>query len=69
MELQDASGNALARGFSGNASGDAWISNFVAPVSDAYFVHVTGQLCRGYSLIVTRNADFDTEQNDYVRSS
>ena len=22
-----------------------------------------------YSLIVTRNADFDTEQNDYVRSS
>ena len=42
------------------------IDNFVATMSGTYYVRVTGDNSDGtdYSLVVTRNADFDTESND-----
>jgi hypothetical protein len=42
---------------------DDRITNFVAPVSGTYYAHVTG-IGRDYSLVLTRNADFDTKPNN-----
>src|SRR5262249_3375462 len=47
---------------------DEVINNFVAPTTGTYYVRVAGagQMDAGkdYNLVVTRNADFDTEPHD-----
>ena len=40
------------------------ISNFRAPTTGTYYVAVSGAASTGYSLVITRNAAFDTEPND-----
>jgi hypothetical protein len=56
VELDDASGNTLAVG-----TGDR-INDFVAQATGIYYVKVTGNGAR-YSLVVTRNASFDSGVN------
>src|SRR5262249_24814060 len=56
--------NTLARGASDAINVDEVINNFRAPTSGTYYVSVTGAPGTTYNLVVTRNADFDTEQND-----
>jgi hypothetical protein len=62
LELDDASGNPIAVG-SSFGSLDQVISNFVAPVGGKYYIKVSGSGSE-YSLVVTRNAAFDTGLND-----
>jgi hypothetical protein len=61
LEIQDASGNLLASGVGANNL-DAVIQGFQAPASDTYFVRVGVE--GDYSLVVTRDAVFDAEEND-----
>ncbi|MGF1583022.1 MAG: hypothetical protein ACFCD0_27190, partial [Gemmataceae bacterium] len=62
LEIQDSSGVVVA-----SASGDAdnlslFIENFVAPADDTYYVRVAD--VKDYSLVVTRDANFDAEPNN-----
>jgi hypothetical protein len=62
VELLDSDGTVLASGMSAvNVS--QVISNFAAPVADVYYARVTHGFIGGYSLLVTRDAAFDTESN------
>jgi ELWxxDGT repeat protein len=71
LELYDSNANLLAVGVS-SANVDQIISNFVHTTSnrarDTYFVRVSGGNLE-YSLVVMRNADFDTEPNDGLLSN
>ena len=66
VELYDAQANLLALGASANNI-DQVIHNFVDGTNDGlpetYYLRVTGDNVQ-YSLVITRNADFDTELND-----
>ena len=66
LALEDSSGTTLAVGRGGTTNLSQVINNFVATTKDTYYVRVTGSSSVGtdYSLVVTRNADFDTEAND-----
>jgi len=62
LELYDGGANLLALAADAdNVTGV--IDNFVAPSADTYYARVTGAVT-DYSLLVTRDADFDTEPND-----
>ncbi|MFV2070562.1 MAG: Ig-like domain-containing protein, partial [Pirellulales bacterium] len=71
VDLYATNGQRLATGASA-ANADAVISNFVDATSDglptSYFVAVSG-LDADYSLIVTRDADFERELNDDLESA
>ena len=56
-------GTPLALGVPGATNVDKVIGDFIATISGTYFVKVTGDSGAQYSLVVTRNADFDTEPN------
>ena len=64
LELQDASGNVLARGASGAANVTASISGFVSASGGTYYAHVSGTSWAQYNLVVTRGADFNREPNE-----
>ena len=67
LELHDAAGRLLARGLAA-ANVTQLINSFVATTGGVYYVSVTdggGE----YSLLVTRNADFDREPNDGLGTS
>src|SRR5262249_48742689 len=40
------------------------INNFVAPVTDRYYARISGTANTDYHLLVTRDADFDTQPNN-----
>ena len=65
LELHAADGTLLAQGVSASNISQV-INNFVDQTTDAtpttYYARVTGQSA-DYSLVVTRDADFDTERN------
>lgn len=61
LDLFNGAGARLATGISG-ASPDQSINNYVPTTTGTYSVRVTG--AGGYQLIVTRNADFEYENND-----
>ncbi|MFV2068913.1 MAG: metallophosphoesterase [Pirellulales bacterium] len=67
LELTDGEGNLLAQGEGGAENLDWVIRNFVDPTSDGvpetYFVRIAAH-DTDYSLVVTRDAVFDTEDND-----
>jgi hypothetical protein len=65
VSLQDSQGNTLATGISpGSGSNvNSAIDNFVAPAAGTYYAVVTGTTGAPYSLVVNRDADFDTEVN------
>jgi hypothetical protein len=64
LQLQDASGVTVATGVTGSSNLDSVISNFPVTVTGIYYARVTGDGNTNYSLVVTRNAAFDTEPND-----
>jgi hypothetical protein len=64
LDIEDGGGNVLALARTVDTNVHQAISNFLARTAGTYYVHVTGDGAR-YSLVVTRNADFDT-QNDHT---
>ena len=62
LELYDVSGTLLALA-AGAANVDQVINNFVAPGAGMYYARVSGGSA-DYSLVITRDTDFDTETND-----
>lgn len=63
LELFDAAGNRLAIGATGAPNVDEYIRWFRAPASGTYYARVSGMADKAYSLVVTRNADFEIEPN------
>ena len=63
LELLDGSGVVLATGVTGPANVSLVIRNFVASIPGTYFARVAGTGATDYSLMVTRNTDFDFEGN------
>ena len=67
MELLDAGGNLLTTGISA-ANVDHVINNFVSTTGGTYYVNVFGS-SNDYTLLVTRDADFDTESNSNLNAA
>ncbi|MFV2068285.1 MAG: metallophosphoesterase [Pirellulales bacterium] len=69
LELFDTDGRRLAQGTAGAQNVDQVISDFVDTtdddVSESYFARISGEPA-DYSLLVTRGANFDTEDNDAI---
>jgi hypothetical protein len=68
VQLQNSAGTTVATGSGGSINVAEVISNFVAPAAGTYFA-VVGSGGVDYSLLVTRNADFDTEDNNDLASA
>jgi hypothetical protein len=62
LELRDSSDNVLATGTSGSTNVDQVISDFVAPATGTYYARLGGPVV-DYNLVITRDADFDTDPN------
>src|SRR4029453_9486881 len=63
LELRDSTDPVLATG-AGSVNLTSVISNFVVPSSGLYYARITGDgLSLSYSLVVTKNAALDTENN------
>ena len=69
LALENAAGTVYALGSTGVGNVSEVISNFVAPATGTYYAHLTGSWGAQYSLVVTRNADFDTEDNNNLESA
>jgi hypothetical protein len=73
LELEDADGTSLAIGRTGATNLDRVLNNFVAPADGVYYLRVIGATGadghKDYSLVVTRNADFDTEPNNTLATA
>jgi hypothetical protein len=64
VELRDSSDTVLATGVGGAGNLTSVISNFAVAIGGTYYARITGDtLNTQYSLVVTRNAAFDTEGN------
>ncbi len=66
LQIRDASDNVLAESAGGTGSFDAVISDFVAESTGTYYAVISSASPGDYSLIVTRNAAFETEPNDAI---
>src|SRR5262249_41948432 len=64
VRLVNSAGQTLAQGIAGATNLTRRINNFSATAADTYFLSVTGATNTDYNLVVTRNADFDTEGNN-----
>src|SRR5262249_44728739 len=64
VRLVNAAGQTLAQGVAGATNLTRRINNFNATAAGTYFLSVTGATNTDYNLVVTRNADFDTEGNN-----
>ncbi|MDP2433554.1 MAG: Ig-like domain-containing protein [Pseudomonadota bacterium] len=58
LELHDANGNLLATGNAGSGILDRYISGFAPAAAGTFYLRVSGDVA-DYSLLVTRNLDFD----------
>ena len=63
LELLDSSGNPLALGAENATETGQAIRGFVAPSAGTYYLKVSGVSNQDYSLVVTRQADFESEPN------
>jgi hypothetical protein len=68
LVLFDPSGAQLALGSSAENVSEI-ISNFVATTTGTHYARVTAGSIGDYSLLVTRNADFDTENNNTIATA
>jgi len=68
VELQNSAGTTVATGSGPRINVAEVISNFVAPATGTYFA-VVGSGGVDYGLLVTRNANFDTEDNNDLASA
>ncbi len=64
LKLYNAVGSLVASSGPGVTNFDRLIADFVAPASGTYYAYVSNSSSVPYSLVVTRNAEFDTEPND-----
>jgi hypothetical protein len=64
--LEDCAGTVLATGAGGSTNYDSGIGNFLITTGGTYFLRVSGTVAATYDLVVTRNAVFDTEDNDTI---
>jgi extracellular elastinolytic metalloproteinase len=64
MDLRDAADAVLAAGVTGSTNVTSVISNFTVASSATYYVRVSGNANVNFSLVITKNAAFDTEPND-----
>ena len=71
LALEDSTGTTLAVGRTGPTNLGQVIDNFIATKKGTYYLRVTGTNSGGtdYSLVVTRNADFEAEANDSFASA
>ncbi|HVK17593.1 MAG TPA: S8 family serine peptidase [Fimbriiglobus sp.] len=69
VELLGPTGTPLALGSGGVANVDRVIRNFLATANGTYYLRVTGTPGVAYSLVVTRNAAFDSETNNDIGSA
>jgi hypothetical protein len=67
--LEDCVGTVLATGAGGSTNYDSGIRNFLITTGGTYFLRVSGTVAATYSLVVTRNAAFDTEGNDTIATA
>jgi methionine-rich copper-binding protein CopC len=61
--LYDQSGNVLAFGSPGATNYTEGLNNFVAPATGTYYVQVTGDGGAKFNLVLTRGADFTTQNH------
>src|SRR5215467_1983247 len=64
--LEDCAGTVLATGAGGSTNYDSGVRNFLITTGGTYFLRVSGTVAATYNLVVTRNAAFDTENNDTI---
>jgi hypothetical protein len=64
--LEDCAGTVLATGDGGSTNYESGIRNFLITTGGTYFLRVSGTVAATYDLVVTRNAAFDTEDNDPI---
>jgi len=64
LTLQNASGATLALGAVDATNVSSVITDFTAPAAGTYYAMVSGAGGQTYTLLATRNAEFDTEPND-----
>ncbi len=69
LALLGPDGTTLALGHAGPSNVDEILSNFIATTTGTYYLRVTGDQGAEYSVVVTRNADFDTEGNNDIASA
>lgn len=69
LELLGTGGATLAVGNAGATNVDRVISNFSVTTSGTYYARVSGAFGADYSLVVTRNASFDTEANNSLAAA
>ena len=67
--LEDCAGTVLATGAGGSTNYDSGIRNFLITTGGTYFLRVSGTVNATYDLVVTRNAAFDTEDNDTIATA
>jgi len=67
LQLENGSGQTVA--FSGSDANNVsqYIDGFIAPTSEYYYAAITGTSNVQYSLVVTRNAEFNLEPDDFFR--
>jgi hypothetical protein len=71
LSLENAAGTTVATGVTGATNVNSIISDFVAPAAGTYYARVVGTNVSGinYTLLVTRNAEFNTEGNDSLAAA
>jgi hypothetical protein len=71
LSLENAAGATVATGGTSATNVNSVISDFVAPAAGTYYARVVGTNVNGtnYSLVVTRNAEFNTEGNDSLATA
>ncbi len=69
LELQDASGAALARGAVSGSGFDRSVARFVSTSGGTYYARISGGTGASYQLLVLKNADFDNEPNDTLATA
>jgi hypothetical protein len=67
--LEDCAGTILATGTGGSTNYESGIRNFLITTDGTYHLRVSGTIAATYDLVVTRNAAFDTEDNDTIATA
>jgi hypothetical protein len=69
VSLQNSSGIEVSHGTPAGTNYETGIRNFIAPTAGTYYAVINGTVQTQYDLVVTRNADFDTEANDSLATA
>jgi immune inhibitor InhA-like protein len=67
--LEDCAGTVLTTSSGGSTNYENGIRNFLITTGGTYYLRVSGTVAATYDLVVTRNAAFDTEDNDTIATA